>query len=177
MSTIDFQKKFDQLESLLFAFAMKLTRNKDRAKDLMQETAFRAFRHRTKFRQGTNFKAWVTTIMRNTFINNYRRKKTRNQVEAPIEDYTFAIESKTIDNGAQKQLMYQELMGLLNKLSDLYKVPFLMHFKGYQYQEIAEQLDIPMGTVKSRIFFARRKMKEMIKVNYGPDFRKKRKSR
>jgi RNA polymerase sigma-70 factor (ECF subfamily) len=96
-------------------------------------------------------------------------------VEAPVEDYSFAIESRTIDNGAQKQLMYQELMGLLDKLSDLYKVPFLMHFKGYQYQEIAEQLDIPMGTVKSRIFFARRKMKDMIKANYGPDFRRKRK--
>lgn len=171
MNTLDFQKNFDNLESLLFAFAMKLTRNQDRAKDLMQETAFRAFRHREKFKQGTNFKAWVTTIMRNTFINNYRRKKTRNQVEAPIEDYAFAIESQTIDNGAQKQLLYQELMGLLNKLSDLYKVPFLMHFKGYQYAEIAEQLDIPMGTVKSRIFFARRKMKEMIEDHYGADFR------
>ncbi|GAB5551692.1 MAG: RNA polymerase sigma factor [Saprospiraceae bacterium] len=171
MSTFDFQTKFSTLENLLFAFAMKLTRNQDRAKDLMQETAFRAFRHRSKFRPGTNFKAWVTTIMRNTFINNYRRKKTRNQVEAPIEEYAFALESKTIQNGASNRLMMQELMDMLDTLSDLYKVPFLMHHKGFQYMEIAEQLDIPIGTVKSRIFFARRKMKEMIYANYGKDFR------
>lgn len=171
MSTFDFQTKFNTLESLLFAFAMKLTRNPDSAKDLIQETAFRAFRHRSKFRPGTNFKAWVTTIMRNTFINNYRRRKTRNQAEAPIEDYAFALESKAIQNGATNRLMMQELLTMLNTLSDLYKVPFLMHHKGFQYMEIAEQLNIPIGTVKSRIFSARRKMKEMVLASYGEDFR------
>lgn len=171
MSTLDFQTEFSTLENLLFAFAMKLTRNKDNAKDLMQETAFRAYRHRTKFRPGTNFKAWVTTIMRNTFINNYRRKKTRNQVEAPIEEYAYAIESKTINNTAGKRLMMQELLSMVDQVSNLYSIPFMMHHKGYRYLEIAEALDIPIGTVKSRIYFARRKMKEIIKANYGEDFR------
>lgn len=171
MSTIDFQIKFNTLEDLLFAFAMKLTRNKDNAKDLVQETAFRAYRHRTKFRPGTNFKAWVTTIMRNTFINNYRRKKRRNQVEAPIEDYAYAIGYKTVSNTANKSLMMQELLSIVDQIPNLYSIPFMMHHKGYQYLEIAETLNIPLGTVKSRIYFARRKMRAMIKANYGADFR------
>lgn len=171
MTTVDFQTKFDTLENLLFAFAMKLTCNQDRAKDLMQETAFRAFRHRDKYKQGTNFKAWVVTIMRNTFINNYRRKKKRKQVDAPIERYTFALESKTVQNGAANRLMLQELMEMLETISELYKIPFLMCYRGYSYREIADHLDLPMGTVKSRIFFARRKMKKKILASYGKDFR------
>lgn len=171
MSTINFQTEFNTLENLLFAFAMKLTRNKDNAKDLMQETAFRAYRHRAKFRPGTNFKAWVTTIMRNTFINNYRRRKTRNHVEAPIEDYAYAIESKTVSNTASKSLMMQELLSIIDQIPNLYSSPFMMHHKGYKYLEIAGALNIPLGTVKSRIYFARRKMRALIKANYGEDFR------
>jgi len=171
MSTADFQNKFNNLEDLLFAFAMKLTRDKENAKDLIQETACRAFKHRHKFAQGTNFKAWLTTIMRNTFINDYRKRRTRNQVEAPIEDFLFAIENKAISNEANSSIMQKELLAMLESLSDLYKVPFLLFFQGYQYHEIAERLDIPMGTVKSRIFFARKKLKAMIQDRYGAQVR------
>ncbi|HKK77744.1 MAG TPA: RNA polymerase sigma factor [Saprospiraceae bacterium] len=172
MKTAAFQKKFDELHDLLFAFAMKLTRDKENAKDLIQETACRAFKHRNKFKEGTNFKAWLTTIMRNTFINDYRKRRTRNQVEAPIEDFLFALENKSITgNGAKSSLMMKELTGMLDKLSDLYRVPFLLFYQGFQYHEIAKQLGIPMGTVKSRIFFARKKMKKMIVARYGEGVR------
>lgn len=169
MTAIDFQKKYHFLHDLLFAFAMKLTRNKEDAKDLMQETVCRAYQYRDRYRVGTNFKAWMTTIMRNTFINDYRKKKTRKKTEAPIEDFLFAIENKSIDNEAHSVIFVKEVYKMLNTLSETYQVPFLMFFRGYQYMEIAEHLDIPIGTVKSRIFFARKKLKGMIKERYGKE--------
>ncbi len=167
LTNIEFQQRYNEYHDLLFGFAMKLTRNLDNANDLMQETACRAFRHRGKFTIGTNFKAWMTTIMRNTFINGYRKKRTRNKVEAPIEDFLFAIENKTINGTAESSVMMNELEALLGKLSTTYRIPFVMFVKGYQYQEIAEQLDIPIGTVKSRIYSARQNMQKMIKEHYG----------
>lgn len=172
MTSTDFQNKLNDLHDLLFAFAMKLTRDTEDAKDLMQETACRAYQHRNRFKTGTNFKAWLTTIMRNTFINDYRKRRTRNQVEAPIENFLFALENKSITaNGAASSIMMKELVGMLDSLSDLYRIPFLLHHQGFQYHEIAQQMDIPMGTVKSRIFFARKKMKKMIVALYGENVR------
>lgn len=169
MTAIDFQQKYEYLHDLLFAFAMKLTRNTEDAKDLMQETACRAYQYRDRYKMGTNFKAWMSTIMRNTFINNYRKKKTRKKTEAPIEDFLFAIENKSVSNEANSVIFVNEIKKMLGTLSDTYQIPFLMFFHGYQYMEIAEHLDIPIGTVKSRIFFARKKLKAMIRERYGQD--------
>ena len=167
MTTVEFNERFDKLEQLLFAFAMKLTRNREEAKDLMQETIFRAYNNKDRFTLGTNFKAWMTTIMRNTFINNYRKKKTRNKVEQPIEDFLFAIENKGVRNDGEGNIMMRELQGMVNSLKDGYRIPFMMFFRGYQYNEIAEHMNLPMGTVKSRIFFARKQLKEKIGSRYG----------
>lgn len=169
MTAIDFQQKYEYLHDLLFAFAMKLTRNTEDAKDLMQETACRAYQYRDRYKMGTNFKAWMSTIMRNTFINNYRKKKTRKKTEAPIEDFLFAIENKSVSNEAHSVIFVNEIKKMLGTLSDTYQIPFLMFFRGYQYMEIAEHLGIPIGTVKSRIFFARKKLKAMIRERYGQD--------
>jgi RNA polymerase sigma-70 factor (ECF subfamily) len=169
MTATDFQQKYEFLHDLLFAFAMKLTRNKEDAKDLMQETACRAYQYRDRYKMGTNFKAWMSTIMRNTFINNYRKKKTRKKTEAPIEDFLFAIENKSVSNEANSVIFVNEIKKMLGTLSDTYQAPFLMFFRGYQYMEIAKHLGIPIGTVKSRIFFARKKLKAMIRERYGQD--------
>lgn len=167
MTAAEFSQQFDQLSTKMYGFALKLTQNQERAKDLMQETALKAYRHRDKFRTGTNFRAWVSTIMRNTFINDYRRRKKRQKVSEPIEEFTFALESKTIiSNQGEMNLRLEEIAGMLDELSDLYRVPFLMHFRGYEYKEIAVHLDIPIGTVKSRIFIARKKLKEQL---YGEE--------
>ena len=172
MTDQEFKERFDPLENLLYAFAMKLTRNVDDAKDLMQETIFRSYNNRHRYTIGTNFKAWMTTIMRNTFINNYRRKKTRNRVEAPIEDLLFAIENKAVPNGAEGNILLTHLNQMITDLADGYRIPFTMFVRGYQYKEIAAHMDLPMGTVKSRIFFARKQLKEAIAERYGEDFRK-----
>ncbi len=166
MSTLEFNAAFAKLHDLLFAFAMKMTRNKEDAKDLMQETAMLAYANLHRFQPGTYFKSWVSTIMRNSFINNYRKMKTRNKVEKPIEDFVSTVGGTTIMNQASSIIMQGELNDIINKLSNDYKVPFLMFFQGYHYDEIAEHMSLPIGTVKSRIFYARKQLKELISVRY-----------
>lgn len=168
MSTLEFSQAFNGLESILFSFAMKLTRNREDAKDLMQETAMRAYRHREKFTVGTNFKSWCSTIMRNTFINQYRKKKLRRNVNEPIESFLFAVENKNvIPNRGEMNIRMKEYITIFGEIGDIYSVPFLMFYKGYEYKEIASHLEIPIGTVKSRIFLARKKLRDLIKERYG----------
>ena len=167
MTTLEFRSEFDSLENILFSFAMKLTKNREDAKDLMQETAMRAFRHRDKFTMGTNFKSWCSTIMRNTFINQYRKKKLRRNVNEPIESFLFAVENKNvIPNRGEMNIRMKEYKNVFNEISDIYSIPFLMFYRGYEYKEIADYLEIPIGTVKSRIFLARKKLKGMISERY-----------
>ncbi|MCB0520198.1 MAG: RNA polymerase sigma factor [Lewinellaceae bacterium] len=170
MTTIEFNSHYSNLESLLFAFAMKLTANREDARDLLQETIMRAYASKDRFAMGTNFKAWITTIMRNCFINEYRKRRTRNKVEQPLEENHEVAVKKAVRNSGPSIIMMKELRSMLNKIGDAHRVPFEMFFNGYEYQEIAEVLHLPMGTVKSRIFFARKKMKEMIDFSFGRDY-------
>jgi RNA polymerase sigma-70 factor (ECF subfamily) len=167
MTNLKFNHQLGQLQGLLLAFALKLTANRDDAKDLYQETAMRAFASKDRFEEGTNFKAWVTTIMRNCFINEYRKRRTRNHVVTPLEDHVQFATSQSVLNDCNSNLMLKELNAMLNHMDAAHRVPFEMFFNGFEYQEIADTLDLPMGTVKSRIFFARKKMKDMIRDNYG----------
>ena len=167
MTTSAFNQELAKIESLLFGFAMKLTRNKENAKDLMQETLMRSFKNRDRFTEGTNFKSWMTTIMYNSYINHYRKKQTRNKVMKPVEDFTYLVESKSTEGDAYGMILGQELNKMVNNLTDDYKVPFQMFVEGYHYDEIAAKIDLPMGTVKSRIFYARKKLKGMVKSRYG----------
>jgi len=167
MSTLEFSSEFNSLENILFSFAMKLTKNREDAKDLMQETAMRAYRHRDKFTMGTNFKSWCSTIMRNTFINQYRKKKLRRNVNEPIESFLFAVENKNvIPNQGEMNIRMKEYKNIFGEIGDIYSIPFLMFYRGYEYKEIAEYLEIPIGTVKSRIFLARKKLKGIINDRY-----------
>ncbi len=167
MSTIEFDSRFDQMSSLLHSFAYNLTKNVEDAKDLFQETAFRALTNKEKFRAGTNFKAWLFTIMKNIFINNYRKKMRTNTI-IDSTDNLFYINSgaSIISNGGESKIMMQELTGMVENLDSSTRIPFIMHYSGYKYQEIADCLDLPLGTVKSRIFFARKELKEMVKNHY-----------
>lgn len=167
MTVNEFNNNFENLEDLLFGFAMKLTKNRDRARDLMQETLMRAFKNKERFRKGTNFKAWVTTIMRNSFINNYRKQRTRNRIEQPVEDMLHIADRAITNEKASSSMMMKELNVILNQLSDTYRVPFIMFYEGYAYLEIAEEMNLPIGTVKSRIFFARKQLKNAITQKYG----------
>lgn len=163
MTNQEFTSQTQALNNLLFSFALRLTRSRQDAEDLMQETTIKAFKYRDRFAEGTNFKSWISTIMRNTFINNYRKAKTRRHLNHTADEVTENIEVKTVvANSGEQNLRMQEMKRMLNSIGDLYSVPFLMFYKGYEYQEIAEHLNIPIGTVKSRIFSARVKMKQLI---------------
>lgn len=169
MTTIEFNCHFNNLQHKLLPFAYRLTNNLEDAKDLIQETAMRAYNNKDKFEVGTNFKAWVTTIMRNTFINIYRKKKNRNTTSEPTDSYVFINENHAVDNSAHTNMALLELDGIMKGLDFIYRKPFLLFYEGYKYEEIAETMDLPIGTVKSRIFFARQKLMETIKFQYNYD--------
>ena len=167
MSTIEFNSRFDQMSGLLHSFAYNLTKNVEDAKDLFQETAFRALTNKEKFRPGTNFKAWLFTIMKNIFINNYRKKvRTNTIIDSTDNLYYINSGASIISNGGESEIMMQELTEMVENLDSSTRIPFVMHYSGYKYQEIADCLDLPLGTVKSRIFFARKELKEMVKSRY-----------
>ena len=168
MSTIEFYNKIDLLKASLNSFAYNLTKNSNDAEDLFQETAFRALSNKEKFRPGTNFKAWMFTIMKNIFINNYRKKVKANTIIDSTDNLFYLNSSKNaINNDADRNILMEELSKMIDALDSAIKKPFILHFQGYKYQEIAEDLELPLGTVKSRIFFARKALKEAIKGHYG----------
>lgn len=167
MSTINFSSEINKLQGVLHNFAFKLTKNNEDSKDLYQETAYRALVNQEKFRVGTNMKAWLFTIMRNIFINNYRKKVKKNTIlDSTDNQYYINTGGATVLNDANSSIMMEELQTLVDKLDDSIRVPFLMHYYGYKYQEIADQLDLPLGTIKSRIFFARKELKTAVLNNY-----------
>ncbi|HFB99289.1 MAG TPA: RNA polymerase sigma factor, partial [Phaeodactylibacter sp.] len=163
MSTIEFNGQFQGMAKLLHSFAYNLTKNSEDAKDLFQETSFRALRNKDKFRDGTNFKAWLFTIMKNIFINNYRKKVRANTImDATDNNYYINSGSAVIENNAESNIMMDELTAMIDSLEDGIRIPFMMHYEGFKYQEIADELELPLGTIKSRIFFARKEMKDLI---------------
>ncbi|MEZ4918697.1 MAG: RNA polymerase sigma factor [Saprospiraceae bacterium] len=168
MNTLEFNNNLNSLTSLLHSFAYNLTKNSEDAKDLYQETTFRALSNREKFQPGTNFKAWMFTIMKNIFINNYRKKVKANTIlDTTDNQYYLNSGNHAAPNSAEGGILLKELNSMVDSLDDSIKVPFLMHFEGFKYQEIADELDLPLGTVKSRIFFARKELKEKVMANYG----------
>ena len=163
MTNQAFTVKTKELNNLLFAFALRLTRSRQDAEDLMQETTIKAYKYRNNFAEGTNFKSWISTIMRNTFINQYRKAKTRRHLNQPTTEVTEnVIVKNVVANSGEQNLRMQEMKQMLDSIGDIYSIPFMMFYKGYEYQEIAQQMNIPIGTVKSRIFTARVKLKAMI---------------
>lgn len=167
MTALEFYNKFDKMTPVLNSFAYNLTKNMEDAKDLYQETAFRALTNREKFRTGTNFKAWLFTIMKNIFINNYRKKMKANTImDSTDNNYYINSGRIAINNKAGSNIMVRELKGMIGGLDESIKVPFMMHYAGYKYQEIADYLELPLGTVKSRIFFARKELKGLIVRRY-----------
>lgn len=149
-------------------FAMKLTKNRDDADDLYQETVFRALKNSTKFIPGSNIKAWLTTIMKNSFINNYRRKK-RDQIipDATLHAYILETNAGKDRNLGESNVTLEEINMIIEELDTDLKVPFMLIWQGYKYEEVADQLGLPLGTVKSRIFQARKQLQHQIKTLFN----------
>lgn len=162
MSTVEFNQMLVCNTDFLKPFAFKLTRDMEIANDLYQDTLYRALHNKDKYQVGTNMKAWLYTIMRNIFINNYRRKaKQRLIFNNSTTEYKM-INSATTVNKAVISLNMKEIYNSLNKLPEIFKSPFLLYYEGYKYNEISEMINEPLGTVKSRIHFARKLLKAEI---------------
>jgi len=144
-------------------FAINLTRDTEAANDLYQETLYKALSNQEKYNAGTNIKAWLFTIMRNIFINDYRRKaKQKTIFDSTPNDYLINLKQVSVSNAAESDMRVKEIKKAIQQLPEIFKTPFLLYFDGYKYQEIAEVLDEPLGTIKSRIHFARKLLKEQI---------------
>ncbi|MGA0256993.1 MAG: RNA polymerase sigma factor [Saprospiraceae bacterium] len=168
MSTLEFYNNIEFLKSSLNSFAYTLTKDAIDAEDLFQETTLRAISNKEKFRPGTNFKAWMFTIMKNIFINNYRKKMKANTIMDSTDNMYYINSGKNVvHNDVDRNVLMDELQVMIKDLDESIRTPFLMHYEGFKYQEIAEHLDLPLGTVKSRIFFARKALKESIVGHYG----------
>jgi RNA polymerase sigma-70 factor (ECF subfamily) len=165
MTQAEFSASLNNMTVSLQPFAMKLTRDSDDAKDLLQETMLKAYTNRDKFTDGTNLKAWLYTIMRNTFITNYQRMMRRNTFIDTTDNLHFINSNETsTQNLALSSFVMQDIDAAIKNVEESYRVPFIMYFRGFKYHEIAEKLKIPIGTVKNRIHIARHELKTKLKV-------------
>jgi RNA polymerase sigma-70 factor (ECF subfamily) len=159
MSTLSFDDRIVKMSDVLEYFALSLTKDKEQAQDLLQETLLKALTYKDKFTPDTNLKAWMHTIMRNTFINDYRKSiRTRTVVTTKDDIEVLDFVPATTFAAPDSAISHKEIMQFINKLGEQYRVPFIMHFNGYKYKEIADQLNIPIGTVKSRIYLAKQSL-------------------
>lgn len=158
-----FEDKLVDLQSNMMNFALTLTSNREEAKDLLQETTLRALDNKEKYYENVNFKGWVFTIMHNIFVNNYRRVvRSQTMIDQTENLYHLNMPQNSGFDTPEGAYTVAEIVKVINNFSDEYKVPFSMHVSGYKYEEIAQQLSLPIGTVKSRIFFARKRLQELL---------------
>lgn len=159
MTTNNISTNLTNLQSNMLNFAYMLTSNRDDAYDLLQDTMLKVLDNQDKFVEGTNFKGWVFTIMRNIFINNYRRSvRQATVVDTSENSYLLNIAQENTSDNPEDTYRAGEITKAINELPEEYRVPFSMHIAGYKYNEIAEHMQLPLGTVKSRIFNARKQL-------------------
>ncbi len=163
MSSLEFNQLLVNNADFLKPFAITLTRDSEAAKDLFQETLYRALANRDKYNVGTNIKAWLYTIMRNIFINNYRRKSKQKTIfDNTPNDFLLNNNQTVVAGTAESNLRIKDLQQAIHKLPEIFRNPFLLYFDGFKYHEIADMLREPLGTIKSRIHFARKLLKTQI---------------
>ena len=163
MSTLEFNQMLLNNTEFLKPFAITLTRDSEAAKDLIQETLYRALANKEKYNVGTNIKAWLYTIMRNIFINNYRRKSKQTTIfDSTPNEFLLNMNQGAVTNDAVTKLNLKEVQEAIHQLPDIFRNPFLLYFDGFKYHEIADMLGEPLGTIKSRIHFARKLLKNQI---------------
>lgn len=168
MTALEFNRQLLSYETLLKYFALKLTSNSEDAEDLLQETFLKALKYKDKFEAHTNLKSWLYTIMKNTFINNYRRSVRKRNIMTNSDDYDYIkpdLSSSPVS--PESSFNFKELNETIEQLNDDCKIPFKMHNEGFKYKEIADDLNLPIGTVKSRIFLARKKLASELKDYAG----------
>lgn len=164
MNNIQFGGALLSLQDNMQSFALSLTADRDDALDLVQDTTLRVLKHKDKFVDNVNFKGWVLTVMRNIFINNYhKQKRSYALIDQSTDLSTLSVGVEGDYYTPEGTMDLQEIRTAIEGLSELLRIPFEMYVGGYKYHEIAEKLDIPIGTVKSRIFLARKELQPRLK--------------
>ena len=164
MNALQFKKNLVRIQENMMSFALMLTANKEDAQDLMQDTTLKVLNNQEKFIDNVNFKGWVLTIMRNIFINNYYKiVRTQTIIDQNVDLYNLDITNVTAFETPEGSFHIQEISKAIESLNDDLKIPFSMYVSGYKYNEIAEKLQLPLGTVKSRIYFARQDLQKELK--------------
>ena len=159
-----FNRDLVAVQDELLRYAYKLTMDRDEANDLLQETSLKALDNRDKYTPDTNFKGWVYTIMRNIFLNNYRRQaRSQTMIDQTEDLFHLNLPQESGFDTPDGSISVREITQTINCFADEYRIPFSMHIAGYKYNEIAEKLNLPLGTIKSRIFFARQKLQVILK--------------
>lgn len=171
MENISLNHQICNHRSCLESFAMKFTKDLEDANDLVQDTLIKAIRYHHMYKQGTNLRGWLYTIMRNTFINDYRKGSRRNMIIETSEDLSsYQLYNSATTNQGENKFVMEDINKALEQLQPEYSTPFLKYFEGYKYHEIAEELNIPIGTVKTRIHMARQTLKGQLKM-YNSQFK------
>lgn len=165
MSTADFNQTVVNNADFLKPFAIRLTRDMEAAKDLFQETLYRALANKDKFSADTNIRAWLYIIMRNIFINQYRRKiKQSVVINSNPGDNLIRLNQGKIANRGEANIILKDIQKIIYDLPNVFRYPFQFYYDGFKYHEIAEILKEPLGTIKSRIHFARKLIKAQIEM-------------
>jgi RNA polymerase sigma factor (sigma-70 family) len=164
MTVIEFNTRIINEKGPLKNFAVSLTHNADDALDLLQDTYLKALSYRSKFEDNTNLRAWLFTIMKNTFINAYRRNVKTRQLISKGDEVALnrAFRQNSYDH-CESRMNAKEIIKQIQALPDDYKVPFTRYYTGFKYEEIAKQMSLPLGTIKSRIFLARKILMSQLK--------------
>lgn len=162
--TGNYKNRLLRLQNNLLNFAYQLTSNRDAALDLVQDTTLKILDNEEKYVDNINFKGWVLTIMRNIFINNYRRQVRSATIIDTTEDlYLLNLSQESGLETPECTYATKEITRVINTFTDEYRIPFTMYVEGYKYSEIAEYMHLPLGTVKSRIYFARKRLQNALK--------------
>jgi len=163
MTAPEFDNHIAQLRPMLRSLTYRFTSDREESLDLVQDTILKALTFRNKFRNDTNLKGWLFTIMRNTFINNYRKsQREKTTHDTTKELYILNVEDENTFHKPGGSLEFKEVWRNMNSIKDELLIPFKMHTSGYKYHEIAEHLKIPIGTVKNRIFHARKEIQKKL---------------
>lgn len=164
MTKFEFKSMVSSHAESLKMYALHFTHDDEDANDLVQDTVLKAITYHDKFKEGTNLRGWLYTIMKNTFINNYRRLvKISGMVTKSEEISSSNLVYSSTRNRGENQFVMDDIKEAMDKLSEEYYIPFTMYFEGYKYHEIADHLQIPIGTVKTRIHVARKSLKKSLK--------------
>ena len=164
MKEVQVENELVALQSNMRNFAFSLTLNRDDAEDLLQDTTLKVLDNQDKFTDNVNFKGWVLTIMKNIFINNYRKIVRNQTVVDKTEDlHHLNLPQNSGFDSPEGSYAIREITNSIAAFADEYRIPFSMHIQGFKYEEIAQHMSLPIGTVKSRIFLARKRLQEQLK--------------